>query len=150
MTTFFAPRDFASSAARSTEALLPEMTVCSGEFRLAGEHTPSCADSWQIFCTSSPGIPKIAAIAPSPTGTACCMYLPRLRTVRTASAKFRVPAATCAEYSPRLCPATKAGVVPFSRSTRSAATETVRIAGCVISVSLSFSSGPSKHSCESL
>ena len=38
------------------------------------------------------------------------MYLPRLRTVRTASAKLRVPAATCAEYSPRLCPATKAGL----------------------------------------
>ena len=45
-------------------------------------------------------------MAPTPTGTASCMYLPRLRTVRTASAKVIVPAATCAEYSPRLWPAT--------------------------------------------
>ena len=49
-------------------------------------------------------------MAPTPTGTASCMYLPRLRTVRTASAKFRVPAATWAEYSPRLWPATNAGL----------------------------------------
>ena len=34
---------------------------------------------------------------------------PRLRTRRTASAKFNAPAATSAEYSPRLCPATKSG-----------------------------------------
>ncbi len=34
--------------------------------------------------------------------------------MRTASAKLSVPAATWAEYSPRLCPATKAGFTPFS------------------------------------
>jgi hypothetical protein len=44
----------------------------------------------------------MAAIAPSPTGTASCMYRPRRFTVRSASAKDSVPAATCAEYSPRL------------------------------------------------
>src|SRR5664280_2790876 len=49
---------------------------------------------------------RMAAMAPTPTGTASCMYLPRLRTVRTASVNDRVPAPTCAEYSPRLCPAT--------------------------------------------
>ena len=32
----------------------------------------------------------MAAIAPTPTGTASCIYLPRLRTVRTASAKLNV------------------------------------------------------------
>ena len=30
-------------------------------------------------------------MAPTPTGTASCMYLPRLRTVRTASAKLQRP-----------------------------------------------------------
>jgi hypothetical protein len=48
----------------------------------------------------------IAAIAPCPAGTASCMYVPRLRTSFTASANFNDPAATSAEYSPRLCPAT--------------------------------------------
>ena len=56
--------------------------------------------------------PRIAAIAPSPTGTASCMYRPRRLTVRRASAKDNVPAATCAEYSPRLCPAATAGASP--------------------------------------
>ena len=51
-------------------------------------------------------------MAPVPTGTASCMYRPRRRTMRTASAKAKVPAATCAEYSPRLCPATICGAHP--------------------------------------
>ena len=46
---------------------------------------------------------------------------PRLRTRRTASAKRRLPAATSAEYSPRLWPATKSGASPASRSTSKAA-----------------------------
>src|SRR5262249_45822106 len=66
-----------------------------------------------------------------------------------ASAKDKTPAATSAEYSPSECPATKLGVTPFSASTRCAAIETVKIAGCVNSVSLSCSSGPSKQSFES-
>src|SRR5215467_1341517 len=90
----------------------------------------------------------IAAIAPMPCGTASCIYVPRLRTSRTASANFSEPAQTSAEYSPRLCPATKSGCNPFSASTRAAATETVRIAGCVLAVSFSSSSEPSKHSLE--
>ena len=40
------------------------------------------------------------------------MYRPRRRTVRRASAKDSVPAATCAEYSPRLCPAANDGLQP--------------------------------------
>ena len=55
------------------------------------------------------------------------------------------PAHTCAEYSPRLWPATNAGSKPRDASSRHAATLTVRIAGCVFSVSRSWSSGPSKH-----
>src|SRR5216683_6664579 len=73
------------------------------------------------------------------------MYVPRLRTSCTASANFSPPAATSAEYSPRLCPATKSGVRPFSASTRDTAMEQVKIAGCVFAVSLRSSSVPSKH-----
>src|SRR5436190_6738482 len=64
--------------------------------------------------------------------------------MRRASAKAKVPAATCAEYSPRLCPATNAGRIPRDSSSRNAATLTARIAGCAFSVSVSWSSGPSK------
>src|SRR5467141_5098869 len=73
------------------------------------------------------------------------MYVPRLRTSCTASANFSPPAATSAEYSPRLCPATKSGVRPFSASTRDTAMEQVKMAGCVLAVSLRASSVPSKH-----
>src|SRR6266481_2160150 len=61
---------------------------------------------------------------------------------------FSPPAATSAEYSPRLCPATKSGVNPFSASTRYTATEQVKIAGCVLAVSLRSASVPSKHNFE--
>ncbi len=73
---------------------------------------------------------------------------PRRRASFTASENSSAPAATSAEYSPRLCPATKSGVMPCFSSARYAATETVRIAGCVFSVSLRSSSGPSKQSFE--
>ena len=84
-------------------------------------------------------------MAPCPAGTASCMYRPRLCTSFTASAKFNVPAATKAEYSPRLCPATKSAPIRFSESAQSAAMETVRIAGCVLAVSFNSSSVPSKQ-----
>src|SRR5712692_11878374 len=76
------------------------------------------------------------------------MYCPRLRTNCTASENFSGPAATKAEYSPKLCPATKSGVTPFSASTRCTATEQVKIAGCVLAVCFSSSSLPAKHICE--
>ena len=49
---------------------------------------------------------------PAPDGTASCMNRPRLCTVRTASANVSTPAATSAEYSPRLCPASNVGFSP--------------------------------------
>ena len=52
-------------------------------------------------------------------------------------ANENVPAATLAEYSPRLCPATKAGVSPRDASSRHAAVLTARMAGWVFSVSVS-------------
>ena len=48
-----APRCLASSAARSTAALLPEITVWSGELRFAAWQTSPCAASSQICCTLS-------------------------------------------------------------------------------------------------
>jgi hypothetical protein len=68
-------------------------------------------------------------MAPCPTGTASCMSCPRWRTVATASARDSVPAATSAEYSPRLCPATQSGRTPRASRTRKAATLTARMAG---------------------
>ncbi len=88
----------------------------------------------------------IAAIAPVPTGTACCMNSPRLRTTRTASRKRSAPATTSAEYSPRLCPAARLGVRPRSAQTRAAATLAVSTAGCVFAVSARSLSGPSNAS----
>jgi len=55
--------------------------------------------------------------------------------MRTASTKLNVPAATWAEYSPRLWPATNDGRMPRRSSSRNAAMLAVRIAGCVFSVS---------------
>ena len=65
------------------------------------------------------------------------MYRPRRRTMRSASPNANVPAATFAEYSPRLCPATNAGASPRDARSRAAAVLTARIAGCVFSVSVS-------------
>jgi len=56
--------------------------------------------------------PYIAAMVPTPTGTASCMNLPLFLTNATASLKVIVPAATWAEYSPRLSPATTSGFIP--------------------------------------
>ena len=51
-----------------------------------------------------------------------------------------IPDATKAEYSPRLRPATRSGLIPFSLNKRKIATEVVKIAGWVYFVSFSFSS----------
>src|SRR5438034_2251004 len=124
------------------------MTVWSGEFKFAGAQTSPSAARLQTSATTAWDKPIIAAIAPTPWETASCMYAPRLRTPRTASANFSEPAQTSAEYSPRLWPATKSGCKPFSASTRVTATEQVRMAGWVLAVSLRSSSLPSKQSLE--
>ena len=54
----------------------------------------------------------MAAIAPSPGGTAACINSPRWRTKSTAVAKSNLPAATKAANSPRLCPAIMTGTAP--------------------------------------
>src|SRR6266571_1602719 len=148
MTARFAPACEASSTARFTAPACPEITVWSGEFRFAAAQISLAAARLHTSATTAGDKPIIAAIAPTPAGTASCMYVPRFRTSCTASANFSAPAATSAEYSPRLCPATKSGVSPFSSSTRYTATEQVKIAGCVFAVSLRSSSVPSKHNFE--
>jgi hypothetical protein len=57
-----------------------------------------------LFAQADVGQPKAQAAA-------------RRLTVRSASAKDSVPAATCAEYSPRLCPAAKDAVTPRDKKT---------------------------------
>src|SRR6202030_1010340 len=148
ITARFAPDCEAISTPRFTAPASPEITVCSGEFRFAGEHTSPSAARLHASVTTAGDNPIIAAMAPCPAGTASCMYCPRLRTSCTASANFSAPAATSAEYSPKLWPATKSGVMPLSASTRYTATEQVKIAGCVLAVCFSSSSLPAKHICE--
>src|SRR5580692_9482589 len=143
ITARLAPSCEAISTARFTAAAWPEMTVCSGEFRFAAEQISPFEARLQASATTAGDKHMMAAMAPTPAGTASCMYVPRLWTSLTASENFKLPAATRAEYSPRLWPATKSGVRPFSARTRWTATEQVRMAGCVLAVSLSSSSVPS-------
>src|SRR5580698_7907073 len=145
ITARLAPLCEAISTARFTAAAEPEMTVCSGEFKFAGETISFSAAFLQMSATSVGERPRIAAMAPCPAGTASCMYFPRTRTNFTAAEKSTPPAATSAEYSPRLWPATKSGTIPCFSNTRYAAMETVRIPGWVFSVSFSASSVPSKQ-----
>ena len=71
--TSFAPFALAAAAARSTASLCPAITTWPAPFRLAGETTSPFAASAQAAATASPSRPRMAAIAPVPTGTASCM-----------------------------------------------------------------------------
>src|SRR5271170_6334531 len=104
--------------------------------------------------TSSKSSPRIAAMAPSPTGTAFCMAWPRIRSSRAASSIVSAPAAQSAEYSPSEWPAmnaaSRATTSPASLSSARKAARLVAIsAGCALAVSVSSASGPSNTSCES-
>ena len=134
-----------SATARSTAVAWPEMTICFGELMLAASQTSPCAASAQTSATVGSSRPIIAAIEPTPSGTALCMRPPRLWTSLTPSLTERAPEATSAVYSPRLWPAMQTGstAVPSScSSARNIATLTVSIAGCVISVWASCSGVP--------
>ncbi len=106
----FAPAAEQRSIAASTAAAVPAITICPGALMFAADTTPPA--SAQHCATSGSSRPRIAAIAPAPAGTASCINRPRVCTRRTASAKSIAPAATNAEYSPRLCPAIADGVAP--------------------------------------
>src|SRR5438552_9928180 len=111
-TAFRAPAALQASTARSTAVAWPAIATCPGAFMLAGLTTCPCAASRQACFTAGRSSPMMAAIAPSPAGTASCMYSPRRRTATTASFSSRARTATRAEYSPRLCPATQPGRAP--------------------------------------
>jgi len=77
------------------------------------------------------------------------MSRPRVRVSVSASSNDSAPAATHAEYSPRLCPATNAGVRPVASTSLSAATLCVSSAGCVFTLFFNSSAGPFQHRFES-
>ena len=79
ITARFAPASFIFSAAVSTAAVSPAITICPGQLKLTACTEPTEAfTSSQISTTRSRGNAKIAAIAPLPNGTASCIYSPRL------------------------------------------------------------------------
>src|SRR5690606_17855867 len=84
----------------------------------------------------------------APEGAASSISRPRMRTVRSPSAKLLAPETTSAAYSPSEWPAAAAGSRPFSIKSRATATLVARSAGCVLTVRVSSSSGPSKHNVE--
>ena len=115
-----APLAFSTSQALSTAALLPAITVCIGSLKLTASTTsalpgPNAAvTSAQPAFTLAASMPRMAAIAPTPTGTACCIAWARKRTSGAACASVRTPEATRAEYSPSEWPATTDGSAPPS------------------------------------
>jgi hypothetical protein len=161
----FAPRSRASATARSTAPRWPETTTWAGSLSLAASQTPPApvspdpvspdpsppaAASAAIASTAARSRPRIAAIAPSPTGTAACIASPRSRSRRAASGTVRLPAAQRAEYSPSEWPATKSGAAsPSASSARKAASEVAIRAGWAFAVRVSASAGPSHMVAES-
>mmetsp|Transcript_9440 Transcript_9440/g.15675 ORF Transcript_9440/g.15675 Transcript_9440/m.15675 type:complete len:265 (-) Transcript_9440:90-884(-) len=147
ITARLAPLAFAISQARSTAALWPDTTTCAGSLSLAAWQTSPSAASAATAVTASKSRPNTAAIAPTPTGTASCIAVPRMRSKRAVSAMLRTPAAQSAEYSPSEWPATKDArsmPTPSASSARIAAIDVAIIAGCAFWVSVSVSRSPSQ------
>ena len=149
-TTFLAPAWLASSIARFSDVSSPEMTNWPGQLSLANCTTPpvsarACAQTTSIAAVS---MPRIAAMPPGLCSPASFISRPRSRTRRRPSAKLSEPAATRAVYSPMLWPATADGAGnsgSISCMARNVATLVANSAGCALIVSVSTSSGPSKH-----
>ncbi|OIQ64828.1 hypothetical protein GALL_536190 [mine drainage metagenome] len=132
------------------------MTTWPGALKFTASTTSpsSCITCAQPARTAASSSPNTAAMPPAPSGTASCIAWARNRTSGRASAKVRLPAATSAVYSPRLCPATRSGARPPSASQRRyMATPAVNMTGWVLVVRLSCSAGPcamsKARSCES-
>ena len=71
-----APAALASSTALETAPACPAITTWSGELRLAALTTSPCAASLKMDSSLPSGSFSSAAIAPTPGGTASCMYRP--------------------------------------------------------------------------
>src|SRR5262249_24335982 len=68
-----APRALARPRAGATAAAMPAITTCPPPLRFAGLTPAPSAASAHARATCSASRPRIAAIAPSPAGTASCM-----------------------------------------------------------------------------
>ncbi len=90
---------------------------------------PKLLISFNNLLISSSFKPIIANIEPVPIGVALCIYSPLFLTNFTASSNLIEELATNAEYSPKLCPATKTGIILNFCSNLNKITLIVRIAG---------------------
>lgn len=108
----YAPFAFAISQAISMPAFVPAITTCAGALKFTASTTPAADASAHTARTVSSSRPRIAAMPPTPTGTAVCIACARKRTSGSASRNAIAPAATSAVYSPRLWPATIDGCAP--------------------------------------
>ena len=130
---------FARASARSTAAMFPLITTCTGEFWFA---TTSCSPprtSSQRASASRVPTPRRALIVPGRVALASCIAAPRATTSSRAVVRSSTPAATSAANSPSECPATPsrgapAPPSPHATSTRKAATSHASSAGCTNSV----------------
>src|SRR5215472_1766744 len=144
--------------ARSTAAQCPLTTTCPGALSFATAHTSarSAGPSDASAATSracSTSRPSSAAIAPSPTGIACCIAWPRSLRRWAPSPTESACAAAKAEYSPSECPATKVTFrvrlkPPSVSRTRMTARLAAINAGWAFSVRVSSFSGPSNIKCD--
>ena len=76
----------------------------------------------------------IEAILPLSSTRISDITLPRVQTAFKPFSKSKIPAATAAAYSPKLCPITTSGLMPKEDNKRIMAISAVNMAGCVISV----------------
>ena len=76
----------------------------------------------------------IDAILPLSSTRISDITLPRVHTALKPFSKSKIPAATAAAYSPKLCPITTSGLMPKEDNRRIMAISAVNIAGWVISV----------------
>ena len=95
------------------------------------------------------GVPPImAAMAPLPGATACCMLSARYCMISKASFRGMEPAKASAAYSPSENPATPSGAMPWAFSAMAAARSAASTQGWVLWVRFRSSCAPSKHRSE--
>ena len=115
------------------DLLAPAITVCVGQFLLATATYPLTRESsGSTFSTGA----AIEAIFPLSSTRISLITLPRVQTALRPFSKSKMPAATAAAYSPKLCPITTSGLMPKEDKSRIMAISAVKTAGCVISVFL--------------
>ncbi len=118
--------------ASRTPALVPEITVCNGWFRLATT-TPSTPR------TAASAVARSAAalaMAPGSGNPSAVMARPRCATSRTQASGEMTPAAAAAAKSPRLCPSATSPCTPSLSSSACRARPTAAIAGWQTSVAV--------------